>query len=221
MTARNLLWDPTISFSLPSLTEVNIYLNYEDTRRNFAPLFTAAPNLTRLGLVWDSWVYRRVSAEDDLSGYAEALRTAAPRLRHLSMSSPPSPYRQINMASFLEACTSLVAIELDHTPLVVVWRCVKHLRCRLKVLELRNTVPVRGEIGPGVSLSRASRKILRLPATERLVRLRIDSVMSLTGPDKLTVLCEARGIELRDNRRRFTGESPLSIPLLLSPRRSR
>lgn len=93
--------------------------------------------------------------------------------------------------------------------------CVTFLRCQLKVLEVCGGSA--GARGDGATSIEGLDAMLRLPALRGLVRLRHDWELSQQVEEQLQGLCVAMGAELRDLRRRFTGESAPRQPTSRSP----
>lgn len=171
---------------------------------SLAGLLAAAPNLTRLGLIWGTHAIWGDAAEEDLSVYADTLCSVAPQLRCLSMSYTPSPTVHTTIATLLQRCTSLIVFRMDITSLVVAECCIALLRCQIKVLELGGiSIQLGNSALPFAELD----AMLRLPAMRGLARLRHDWKPCREVEEQLRELCEARGVELRDLQRRFTGKS--------------
>lgn len=171
----------------------------------------AGPTLTRLDL--------DIIPDDDYgSDVLEFFYDVAPQLTHLSLnlhddkifsSRLPSPLTPLTIRA-LSSLSSLksLTLHLDHPNQLT--DILPLLPCRLKLLSLHSYSPNSSPVGHP-SFSKACLKGLQSPCLRELKRWRMNSLLKLDRTKgeglKWLVKCEKMGIEVRDEKRYFTGQS--------------
>lgn len=164
------------------------------------PLLSAARQLTSLELSWEP------KPIDTSYVDFRAVSLVAEQLRHLALVRPP-PAITSSFVAFLEACVSLRSLSLSELMVQEMIALVEHVKAELVLLEtIKLTTSVVGQT------YKVFCSALGMPALSNLQRWRFtwqEKVkISWAGKKEWLATCSARGIEVRDLHRRFTGELP-------------
>lgn len=169
------------------------------------PLLSAARQLTSLELAWEP------KPIDTSHVDFRAVSLVAEQLRHLALVRPP-PAITPSFVAFFEACVSLRSLSLSELTVQEMIALVEHVKAELVLLEtMKLTTSIVGQT------YKVFCSALGMSALSNLQRWRFtwqEKVkISWAGKKEWRLAtCSARGIEVRDLHRRFTGElSSLSI----------
>lgn len=176
-------------------------------------LLGAAPFLTRLKL--NCGYHGHFPA-----GYTTSFKSIAPQLRQLTLMYPlpdSTHDSSFDLLRFVACGTSLRSLELVWTSIAAIEQLLAASRAPLALLDAQLDYGLRA----GDNRILALVAILELHEAVRLKRWRIDAAVSCgsewgNGRDVWEAACRARGVEPRDERRFFTGESFMQPSALAS-----